>query len=79
MPEDREHLIRARAHALWEQEGRPEGRHHDHWQRASQERGNGSHQQQGGPSDSDEPALEGHEQPIGESLEEIAKGEHQGP
>ena len=33
---DSEHLdrIRARAHAIWEDEGRPQGRHHVHWRRA---------------------------------------------
>ncbi|WP_245303076.1 DUF2934 domain-containing protein [Rhizobium esperanzae] len=31
----REEEIRKRAHALWEKEGRPEGRHRDHWIRAA--------------------------------------------
>lgn len=34
---DREQKIHERAHALWEQEGRPEGRHLDHWERARKE------------------------------------------
>jgi Protein of unknown function (DUF2934) len=29
-----EAAIRARAYEIWEQEGRPEGRHDLHWQRA---------------------------------------------
>ncbi len=29
--------VRARAYALWENEGRPEGRHLEHWLRASEE------------------------------------------
>lgn len=29
--------IRARAHALWERDGRPQGRHIDHWQQATRE------------------------------------------
>ncbi|SFH36985.1 Protein of unknown function [Palleronia marisminoris] len=29
-----EQAVRERAHALWEQEGRPEGRAEDHWHRA---------------------------------------------
>jgi hypothetical protein len=29
-----EQRIRARAHQIWEQEGRPEGREHDHWEKA---------------------------------------------
>jgi hypothetical protein len=29
-----EAAIRARAYAFWEQEGRPEGQHEIHWQRA---------------------------------------------
>ncbi|WP_424134785.1 DUF2934 domain-containing protein [Roseomonas chloroacetimidivorans] len=29
--------IRERAHALWEQQGRPEGRHEEHWLQAEQE------------------------------------------
>jgi hypothetical protein len=34
---DREMRVRERAHQLWEQEGRPDGRDFDHWQRASHE------------------------------------------
>ena len=34
MQDNVEHLIRARAHQLWEQEGRPEGRAEDHWYKA---------------------------------------------
>jgi len=30
-------LIRARAHQIWEREGRPEGRHIEHWEMASAE------------------------------------------
>jgi len=30
-------LIRARAHQIWEREGRPEGRHLEHWEMASAE------------------------------------------
>ena len=32
--EDPEARIRERAHALWEEEGRPEGRAEEHWERA---------------------------------------------
>jgi hypothetical protein len=31
--------VRQRAYALWEEEGRPEGREQDHWQRAEEELG----------------------------------------
>lgn len=34
---DAEEVVRARAYAIWEDEGRPEGRHLDHWRRASDE------------------------------------------
>ena len=34
MPGTLEQRIRARAHQIWEQEGRPEGREHDHWEKA---------------------------------------------
>ncbi|MCR0983285.1 DUF2934 domain-containing protein [Roseomonas populi] len=37
MQDQKQDLIRERAHAIWEQEGRPEGRHAEHWQRAEQE------------------------------------------
>jgi len=30
-------IIRERAYAIWEQEGRPEGREWDHWLRAASE------------------------------------------
>ena len=34
MPGTLEQRIRKRAHEIWEQEGRPEGREHDHWEKA---------------------------------------------
>lgn len=37
MDRDREQKIRDRAHAIWEREGRPHGRHNDHWRLASDE------------------------------------------
>lgn len=33
----REDDVRNRAYNLWEQEGRPEGRHDEHWQQAERE------------------------------------------
>lgn len=35
--EDLETRIRRRAHRIWEREGRPDGRHDDHWALASEE------------------------------------------
>ncbi|MDH4439098.1 MAG: DUF2934 domain-containing protein [Rhizobium sp.] len=32
--DDREQLRRERAYKIWEDEGRPEGAHDDHWKRA---------------------------------------------
>ncbi len=32
-----EDRIRERAHRIWEEEGRPEGRHREHWERACRE------------------------------------------
>lgn len=37
MDQDHQERIRQRAHAIWESEGRPEGRDADHWSRAEQE------------------------------------------
>lgn len=34
---EREQTIRERAYAIWEEEGRPEGREREHWARASRE------------------------------------------
>ena len=34
MEQDREQRIREHAHRLWESEGRPEGRHEEHWRQA---------------------------------------------
>jgi len=31
---DIEQRVRARAHAIWDQEGRPDGKHLQHWSRA---------------------------------------------
>ncbi|EYD78083.1 Acyl-CoA dehydrogenase [Rubellimicrobium mesophilum DSM 19309] len=53
MADDREERIRERAYRLWEQEGRPHGRHEDHWHQASQEVGDELFEQQGA-TDSDE-------------------------
>ena len=39
MTSDKEERIKARAYQIWEEEGRPHGRHHDHWQRAAEEDG----------------------------------------
>jgi hypothetical protein len=39
---DREDVIRRRAYEIWEDEGRPEGLHQEHWGRAEREL-NGSH------------------------------------
>lgn len=33
---DREQEQRERAYRIWEDEGRPEGRHEDHWRRAGE-------------------------------------------
>lgn len=35
--EDKIERIRRRAHAIWENEGRPEGRALEHWEKASQD------------------------------------------
>ena len=37
MEPQQEDTIRARAYQLWEQEGRPEGRHAEHWATAERE------------------------------------------
>ena len=34
---DNEQTVRDRAYYIWEREGRPEGRAHDHWHRAIRE------------------------------------------
>lgn len=37
MNNDREEQIRARAHQIWEEEGRPQGREQEHWEKAARE------------------------------------------
>ena len=37
MAQDRDEAIRARAHEIWEAEGRPHGRHEAHWAQAQAE------------------------------------------
>ena len=37
MTDDRHERIRQRAHEIWEQAGRPEGAHMDHWDQAAAE------------------------------------------
>lgn len=44
MADEREERIRARAHRIWEEQGRPEGRAEEHWREAErQESGSGGH------------------------------------
>lgn len=37
MGTDNEDLIRKRAYELWDADGRPDGKSHDHWERAARE------------------------------------------
>ena len=37
MTDDRHERIRQRAHEIWEQAGRPEGAHMEHWEQAAAE------------------------------------------
>jgi hypothetical protein len=37
MADDRDQRIRERAYAIWERQGRPEGRHDEHWSQAAEE------------------------------------------
>ncbi|WP_192365697.1 DUF2934 domain-containing protein [Mesorhizobium mediterraneum] len=37
MTDDRQERIRRRAHAIWEQAGRPDGAHQQHWDQAAAE------------------------------------------
>jgi len=37
MSDDLEDRIKRRAHQIWEEEGRPDGRHDEHWMRALEE------------------------------------------
>ena len=59
MASDSEEKIRARAHQLWEAEGRPHGRDREHWEQAAGELANET-----GPSSTDRPPSAG-AQPVG--------------
>jgi hypothetical protein len=37
MAENRDERVRKRAYEIWEKEGRPHGRHDEHWRRAAEE------------------------------------------
>jgi hypothetical protein len=37
MDDTQDHPIRKRAHQIWEEEGRPHGKHDEHWRRAKSE------------------------------------------
>jgi hypothetical protein len=41
MKSDRQRRIEQRAYEIWEREGRPHGKHDEHWHRAAQEIGGG--------------------------------------
>jgi len=47
MDQNREERIRHRAHQLWEEAGRPDGREAEHWERASREVDDGGRQGDG--------------------------------
>ncbi len=52
MEDDRNELIQRRAYAIWEQEGRPDGKHDEHWRRAAEE----MHGLEDAPSKTSKPA-----------------------
>jgi hypothetical protein len=55
--DDRQRRVRERAHAIWQEEGRPEGRDREHWVRAEQElRDEGSGDPQGGTAGGEDSA-----------------------
>ena len=54
MASQNEEKIRARAHQLWESEGRPHGRDREHWEQAARELGNET-----GPSSTERTASAG--------------------
>jgi len=37
MEADHNELIKRRAYAIWEKEGRPQGKHDEHWRKAAEE------------------------------------------
>ncbi|MCB9958631.1 MAG: DUF2934 domain-containing protein [Rhodospirillaceae bacterium] len=37
MPSDKKEAIHKKAYEIWEAEGRPDGKHEEHWSRAEQE------------------------------------------
>lgn len=41
MNDDRSRRVQGRAYAIWEEQGRPHGRHDDHWRQAERELGEG--------------------------------------
>ena len=85
LSQDDEARIRLRAHAIWEAEGRPDGRHDDHWRQAREEVA-GSETQPGridpdraadaapGPATAGEDARLRQEQLLDEALEETFPG-----
>jgi hypothetical protein len=74
MATSREEMIRARAQAIWEAEGRPEGRAQDHWEQAERElsaeaTGEGAPQANGAASDEAAPARKGRKRAAAEDAE----------
>lgn len=50
--------IRQRAYQLWEDQGRPEGKHEDHWRQASNESGQDKDRPQEDPVEGDRATVE---------------------
>lgn len=65
MDEQMERRIRARAHAIWEAEGRPEERDREHWMQAVRElTGEGRGDVPDAPGGTKDPAEEDHAQVV---------------
>ena len=74
MTANREGRIKERAYAIWESEGRPEGRHAEHWRRAAEEIA--EEEKNLGRGDAADRALDGNSTPVkSQPVHEVRRAE----
>jgi hypothetical protein len=73
---DKDQAIRERAYRIWEQEGRPEGRHADHWHQAAGELHEGidAESAQGGQGDTELTQTDQAEATAADAASEVNEG-----
>ena len=68
MDDERRRRVEQRAHAIWEEQGQPHGRHADHWRQAEQEIGDDGDDAGAGPTEASGEDLVGPDAPVAQPV-----------